>query len=117
MNVYMRRAARLYVFKRTSRVPNGLIFFCSEQVFLPQWHCHTEGKPWRRMGACCLCSRQAKGHIVTAHRVQRAQDHAALLVCNCDTLYVSSRERDKLLFLFPLFNLCICLFFVQAGLD
>lgn len=29
MNVYMRRTARLYEFKRTSRVPNGPIFFCS----------------------------------------------------------------------------------------
>lgn len=29
MNVYMRRAARLYVFKHTSIVPKGLIFFCS----------------------------------------------------------------------------------------
>lgn len=29
MNVYMRRTARLYEFERTSRVPNGPIFFCS----------------------------------------------------------------------------------------
>lgn len=67
MNVYMRRTARLYEFERTSRVPNGAIFFVHSlhlvrgQMFLPPWRCHIERQPWRLMGACCCPAGQQRG--------------------------------------------------------
>lgn len=79
MNVYMRRAARLYVFKRVSRVPNGLIFSVHSlylvwgQVFLPPWYLPQREKALEANGSMLPVQPASRGHIFMAHRVQRAQ--------------------------------------------